>query len=70
MDNLTKNETAWMTYDDEGNQMWMLGLTDESSTAIAHLTVNQYSGPVFGPGFNTDNLESELWGDVTINFLD
>lgn len=60
----------WMTYDSQGNQVWLLGLTDQSSEAVVELTMYQYSGPAFGPGFNSQDLVSELWGDVTINFLD
>lgn len=60
----------WMTYDKVGEQMWLVGVTDQSSGAQIHLPVYQYSGPVFGPGFNTDDLEAELWGELDINFMD
>lgn len=60
----------WLTYDKEGNQMWILGLTDDTSGPEVHMTMSRYSGPAFGPMFNSDDLEAELWGDVTIKFLD
>lgn len=60
----------WLTYDKEGKQMWMLGLTDETSGPEVQMTMSRYSGPTFGPMFNPDDLAAELWGDVTIKFLD
>lgn len=58
----------WMTYDEHGNQMWLLGVTNQSSEAELHLTLNRYSGPVFGAGFNTDELAAEYWGEADIMF--
>ncbi len=60
----------WLTYDNEGKQMWLLGLTDQTSGPEVQVTMSRYSGPAFGPMFNPDDLEAELWGDVTIKFLD
>jgi len=60
----------WLTYDKQGEALWLLGVTNQASTADVHMSLYQYSGPVFGPGFNTDDLESELWGEVSINFRD
>jgi hypothetical protein len=60
----------WLTYDKQGESLWLLGVTDQASNADVHMSLYQYSGPVFGPGFNTDDLESELWGELNINFKD
>lgn len=60
----------WMTYDKQGGQMWLVGVTEQSSEAEVQLSMYQYSGPVFGPEFNTDDLEAELWGELHINFRD
>ena len=60
----------WYTYDEEGNQMWMLGVANEFSGSQVHLTLNRYTGPVFGPGFDSEDRVDELWGEVTINFKD
>jgi hypothetical protein len=60
----------WLTYDNEGKQMWLLGLTDQTSGPEVQVTMSRYSGPTFGPMFNPDDLDAELWGDVMIKFLD
>lgn len=60
----------WMTYDNQGKQMWLLGLTDQTSGADIHLTLKRFSGPVFGPGFDTNDLERETWGEADIHFRD
>jgi len=60
----------WYTYDAEGNQMWLVGVANESSEAHVHLTLNRYTGPIFGSGFNSDDRVEELWGEVNINFRD
>lgn len=60
----------WMTYDNQGKQVWLLGLTDQTSEAIVHMNMYRYSGPAFGAAFSTEDLKSELWGEVMINFLD
>ena len=60
----------WYTYDGEGNQMWLAGVANESSEAHVHLTLNRYTGPIFGSDFNSDDRVEELWGEVNINFRD
>ena len=60
----------WYTYDAEGNQMWLVGVSEESSEAQVHMTLNRYTGPVFGSGFNSDDRVEEPWGEVNINFRD
>jgi hypothetical protein len=60
----------WFTYDEYGNQMWMVGVAEEYSGAEVRVTVSRYSGPVFGPGFNSDDKAEETWGEVHINFRD
>ena len=60
----------WYTYDAEGNQMWLVGVAEESSETQVHMTLNHYTGPVFGSGFNSDDQVEELWGEVNINFRD
>lgn len=60
----------WMTYDSMGNQVWLLGISDESSEAEITLNMYQYNGPVFGPGFDTRDLVENLWGEVGLHFRD
>ena len=62
---------AWFTYDMDGNQMWLTGATDisDSATTVA-VPVTVTDGPVFGPDYDPDDLNSELWGTLTLNFPD
>ncbi len=57
----------FFTYDDSGNQMWINGVGDvNGDTSIVPMTVT--SGPVFGPGFDPDDLILEDWGTITFTF--
>jgi hypothetical protein len=62
---------AWFTYDMDGNQMWLSGAIDisDSATSVA-IPVSVTDGPVFGPDYDPDDLNSELWGTLTLNFPD
>ncbi len=60
----------WYTYDEEGDQMWMVGVANEFSGSHVHLTLYRYTGPVFGPGFDSDDRVEELWGEASIDFKD
>jgi len=55
------------TYDDTGNQMWLVG-TGSVSGDTAAVPMQVTSGTVFGPGFNPADVVREDWGTVTFKF--
>ena len=55
------------TYDDTGNQMWMLGQGPiNGDTAVVDMQVT--SGTVYGDDFNPDDVLREDWGTLTFKF--
>ena len=57
----------WFTYDQEGKQVWLVGLGQRSgNTLAAHMIAT--SGPVFGPDFDPDAVTKEDWGTLSITF--
>ena len=55
------------TYDDTGNQMWLVG-TGKISGDTATVPMQVTSGTVFGPGFDADDVIRQDWGTVTFIF--
>ena len=57
----------WFTYDQNGQQRWMLGVggLDEGTLAIDDLEI--LSGPEFGPDYDTSDILRERWGDLTLH---
>jgi len=55
------------TYDDTGNQMWLVG-TGSVSGDTATVPMQVTSGAVFGPGFDPADVIREDWGTVTFIF--
>jgi hypothetical protein len=57
------------TYDDDGNQMWLIGVADiNGDTDTITIPVLVSSGPVFGPNYNPDDVVFEDWGTLTFTF--
>jgi cytochrome c peroxidase len=57
----------WFTYDQAGNQMWMVGVAHrEDNMLLADMLLT--SGPAFGPGFDPQELEYTDWGSVVLTF--
>ncbi len=66
-------ETAllyWFTYDEEGNQRWLLdvGQIEGSEIVFPELTVTR--GGRFGPDFDPDEVELEVVGEASLTFSD
>jgi hypothetical protein len=60
---------SWFTYDMDGNQMWLTGIVEVSDQATsATIPVTVTDGPVFGPGYNPADLNSQAWGTLTVTF--
>lgn len=55
------------TYDDAGNQMWLIGQGPvNGDTAV--LATQVTSGPVYGDDYNPDDVLREDWGTLTFKF--
>ena len=66
-------ETAllyWFTYDEEGNQRWLLdvGQIDGSEIVFPELTVTR--GGRFGPDFDPNQVDLEVVGEASLSFTD
>lgn len=67
LDNGTLN-FYWYTYDTQGNQLWLLGTgTVDGDTATLN-DLSRTSGPVFGAGFDTADLDVTRWGSASVRF--
>ena len=55
------------TYDADGNQMWLVG-TGPANGDTAVVPVQVTSGPVYGDGFDKDDVVREDWGTLTFTF--
>ena len=66
---LANNRAAvyWYVFDNEGNPMWLLGLGEHNGV---NMTVNMSvsSGGLFPPHFNSDDVDSQFWGTLTLEF--
>ena len=57
----------WYVYDDQGNQVWLLGVgTHDGIKATLDVTVT--SGAMFPPDFNAGDVNSENWGQFELEF--
>jgi hypothetical protein len=64
-----KISVAWFTYDENGNQMWLVGLADlqDDQTAVT-IPVVVTSGPKFGPDYDPAAMNRTPWGTLSLNF--
>ncbi len=62
---------AWFTFDLEGNQMWLIGDTevDPGQTSVT-MDLQVFDGPVFGPGYDPNDLNETRWGSITMEFTE
>jgi len=62
----------WFTYDEQGNQRWLLGtgelLTENGSTIAVFPTLIATRGGRFGPDFDPDEVELDEVGTATMAF--
>jgi hypothetical protein len=57
----------WYVYDDQGNQVWLLGVgTHDGRNASLDVTVT--SGAMFPPNFEAGDVVSENWGQFELEF--
>lgn len=58
----------WFTFDSEGNQVWLMGMTPIDGDQVT-MDMKIFSGGVFDTqGFDNSNIESEIWGILTLQF--
>ena len=55
------------TYDDDGNQMWLVG-SGPANGDTAVVPVQVTSGPVYGDDYDKDDVLREDWGTLTFKF--
>ena len=67
LDNGTLN-FYWYTYDTDGNQLWLLGTGVIDGDTATLDDVFRTSGPVFGEGFDTADLDVVRWGNASVRF--
>lgn len=60
----------WFTYDDAGNQKWLLGASDQIVNNQVTMGLTEVTGPVFGPDFDPADVVTEDWGTISITFDD
>lgn len=58
----------WFTYDDAGNQMWLIGVAEDFDGNQATFSVDEVTGPVFGPDFDSGDVVVDQWGTITMKF--
>ena len=59
---------AWYTFDDEGNQMWLIGTDSSTDRSVVRVRLFQPQGTHFGFQFNSQQVIKERWGLLTLRF--
>ena len=60
---------AMYSYDDQGNQLWLIGNVEISETATtAAVPVFLVEGPVWGAGYDKDDRIIQDFGTITVRF--
>ena len=57
----------WFSYDSQGNQTWMIGVGSRKNNQLV-TELQTTSGPVFGPEFDPELVQSHDWGQLTMSF--
>ncbi len=63
--------SSWYTYDPQRNQLWLIGTTpiDGKQSRIT-VPMNTTRGAMFGVDFETRDVKTDRWGDITFDFTD
>lgn len=59
----------WYTYDEAGQQMWLIGTGDKQGNTV-ELDMYRTEGGTLGSEESSENLIEELWGNVTLDVED
>ena len=57
----------WFTYDETGEQRWMLGVGGLDAGTVSVDKLEVIAGPSFGSDYDPNDLVSEIWGDVSLH---
>lgn len=65
---MSRNQAVlvWFTYDDTGNQFWMIGTGELADGSIVFPTLQAGSGAQFGEQYNPHDVIFEDWGSLTL----
>ena len=66
----TQAAVFWFTYDNNGNQLWMIGLGEIKGAKIDFPELISPSGGKFGPDFDPDEVTNSVWGSMRFDFSD
>jgi|GEM_PF-1666773 len=58
----------WFTYDEAGNQMWLIGVDNNFDSNTASMTMTEITGPSFGPDFDVADRMDRNWGTLQFSF--
>jgi hypothetical protein len=73
---ISNNSTAFIvyffTFDNSGNQMYLVGVDPSYNpyTGVITANVNRNSGASFGNDFDANDVTREQWGTIEIEFID
>lgn len=59
----------WFTYDELGNQMWLVGIAEFSGFGPTIMSMELLTGPVFGPGYDPGDVLRTDFGTIAIEFF-
>ncbi len=65
--NQKKALTTWFTFDNAGNQYWLIGVGEIQAQSINFEMILPQGGK-FGNAHDPSNISNTYWGDVTFNF--
>jgi len=60
----------WYTYDQSGNQRWLVGVGTADGNQLVFDGLIETSGGIFGPDFDPASVERETVGSATFTFFD
>ncbi|MCB1581768.1 MAG: hypothetical protein KDI92_01810 [Xanthomonadales bacterium] len=61
--------TTWFTFDNDGNQFWLIGVGEISGQSIEFQMLVPQGGR-FGDLHNAANVSTQQWGELTFTFTD
>lgn len=70
---ILSDETAvvyWFTYDGSGDQRWFIGTANVFDNTIYAPELYEPVGARFGPNFDPDDVESNVWGQLAVSHVE